>query len=72
MKRKGLAYLIALCCSGVASAGGLTLPGAGVVSATRAGAAVASADDAEAIVMNPAGIAVNSSTRTAPLNSVVG
>ena len=62
MKRKGLAYLIALCCSGGASAGGLTLPGAGVVSATRAGAAVASADDAEAIVMNPAGIAKSHGT----------
>ncbi len=62
MKRKGLAYLIALCCSGVAGAGGLTLPGAGVVSASRAGASVASADDAEAIVLNPAGIAKSHGT----------
>jgi long-subunit fatty acid transport protein len=40
-----------------ATAGGLLLPGAGAVSTSRAGAAVASADDGEAIVLNPAGIA---------------
>src|SRR3954468_1481419 len=42
---------------GVAAGGGLLLPGAGAVSTSRAGAAVASADDGEAIVLNPAGIA---------------
>lgn len=42
---------------GVAAAGGLLLPGAGAVSTSRAGAAVASADDGEALVLNPAGIA---------------
>lgn len=41
----------------VAAAGGLLLPGAGAVSTSRAGAAVASADDGEALVLNPAGIA---------------
>ena len=41
----------------VATAGGLLLPGAGAVSTSRAGAAVASADDGEALVLNPAGIA---------------
>jgi long-subunit fatty acid transport protein len=40
-----------------ATAGGLFLPGAGAVSTSRAGAAVASADDGEAVVLNPAGIA---------------
>jgi len=41
----------------VVAAGGLFLPGAGAVSTSRAGAAVASADDGEALVENPAGIA---------------
>lgn len=41
----------------LAVAGGLLLPGAGAVSTSRAGAAVASADDGEALVLNPAGIA---------------
>jgi long-subunit fatty acid transport protein len=41
----------------LAAAGGLLLPGAGAISTSRAGAAVASADDGEAIVLNPAGIA---------------
>lgn len=41
----------------LAMAGGLLLPGAGAVSTSRAGAAVASADDGEAVVLNPAGIA---------------
>ena len=63
MNAKGLACLSALLSSGVASAGGLLLPGAGVVSTTRAGAAVASADDAEAISINPAGIAKTSGTK---------
>jgi long-subunit fatty acid transport protein len=43
--------------SQLAAAGGLLLPGAGAVSTSRAGAAVASADDGEAVVLNPAGIA---------------
>src|SRR5512140_904377 len=41
----------------LATAGGLLLPGAGAASTSRAGAAVASADDGEALVLNPAGIA---------------
>jgi long-subunit fatty acid transport protein len=63
MKAKGLAYLFVVCGGGVASAGGLFLPGAGVVSTSRAGAAVASADDAEAIAVNPAGIAKTKGTK---------
>src|ERR1041384_4876572 len=45
------------CVPGSAWAGGRLLPGAGAISTSRAGAAVASADDGEAIVLNPAGIA---------------
>ena len=51
------AALAGLCAPGIAWAGGLLLPGAGAVSTSRAGAAVASADDGEAVVLNPAGIA---------------
>ena len=40
-----------------AQAGGLFLPGSGAVSTSRAGAAVASADDGEALSINPAGLA---------------
>lgn len=40
-----------------AIAGGLFLPGSGAVSTSRAGAAVASADDGEALSINPAGLA---------------
>jgi long-subunit fatty acid transport protein len=45
-----------------ATAGGLLLPGAGAVSTSRAGAAVASADDGEALVLNPAGLAKSEGT----------
>ncbi len=41
----------------LASAGGLFLPGSGAISTSRAGAAIASADDGEALSVNPAGIA---------------
>ncbi|MBX3161314.1 MAG: outer membrane protein transport protein [Deltaproteobacteria bacterium] len=51
----------ALVCVGLgahtASAGGLFLPGSGATSTARAGAAVASADDGEALSVNPAGLA---------------
>lgn len=43
--------------AGTATAGGLLLPGAGAISTARAGAAVAAADDGEALVLNPAGLA---------------
>lgn len=62
MKLSGTVVTIGLCTSGVAVGGGLLLPGAGVVSASRAGAAIASADDAEAITLNPAGIAKSHGT----------
>src|SRR5215470_7702277 len=58
--RRGLLFApaaaLAGLCVGNASAGGLMLPGAGAISTSRAGAAVASADDGEAVVLNPAGI----------------
>ena len=45
-----------------AMAGGLFLPGSGAVSTSRAGAAVASADDGEALSINPAGLAKTKGT----------
>ena len=59
MKLSGLAVttLGTLGLSGTAMAGGLFIPGNGVISTSRAGAAVASAEDGEAISINPAGIA---------------
>ena len=58
MKRCGLVFLVgAVGVPQLAVAGGLLLPGAGAVSTSRAGAAVASTDDGEAISLNPAGIA---------------
>jgi long-subunit fatty acid transport protein len=42
------------------AAGGLFLPGSGAISTSRAGAAVASADDGEALSINPAGLAKSS------------
>ncbi len=46
----------------VADAGGLFLPGSGAVSTSRAGAAVASASDGEALSINPAGLAKSKGT----------
>jgi len=45
-----------------AHAGGLFVPGSGAVSTSRAGAAVASADDGEALSVNPAGLAKTKGT----------
>src|SRR5688572_3373927 len=45
-----------------AHAGGLFLPGSGATSTSRAGAAVASADDGEALSINPAGLAKTTGT----------
>jgi long-subunit fatty acid transport protein len=58
MKLRHLVVLVGIACAPrLALAGGLLLPGAGAVSTARAGAAVASADDGEAVSLNPAGIA---------------
>ncbi|HPH65405.1 MAG TPA: outer membrane protein transport protein [Kofleriaceae bacterium] len=46
-----------------AMAGGLNLPGTGPISTARAGAAVASTDDGEAVSINPAGLANVTGTR---------
>jgi long-subunit fatty acid transport protein len=43
-----------------ANAGGLFVPGSGAISTSRAGAAVASTDDGEALSINPAGLAKTS------------
>jgi long-subunit fatty acid transport protein len=64
----GIAALAAS--SRFAAAGGLLLPGAGAVSTSRAGAAVASADDGEALVLNPAGIA-NATGTTITLTAAI-
>lgn len=62
MKLGGLT-LIGLCISSTASAGGLLLPGAGAISTSRAGASVASAEDGEALTLNPSGMAKGHGTR---------
>jgi long-subunit fatty acid transport protein len=58
MKLSRLGFVVGTAClPRIAVAGGLFLPGSGAVSTSRAGAAVASADDGEALALNPAGIA---------------
>lgn len=54
---KAYATLLVVLAPVTASAGGLLLPGSGAISTSRAGAAVASADDGEALSINPAGLA---------------
>jgi len=54
---KAYATLLVVLAPMTASAGGLLLPGSGAISTSRAGAAVASADDGEALSLNPAGLA---------------
>jgi long-subunit fatty acid transport protein len=49
--------LVVVATAGTARAGGMTLPGPGAIATSRAGAAVASADDGEALAINPAGLA---------------
>ncbi|MEO8702660.1 MAG: outer membrane protein transport protein [Kofleriaceae bacterium] len=61
MKLRALpVVLLCLAGSGPVHAGGLFLPGSGATSTARAGAAVASADDGEALSINPAGLAKSS------------
>ncbi len=65
MKLGGIAIASSLLvCFGAASAhaGGLFLPGTGATSTSRAGAAVASTDDGEALSINPAGLAKSTGT----------
>ncbi len=58
----GMALAAVLLSSSAAYAGGLYLPGSGAVSTSRAGAAVASASDGEALAINPAGLAKTEGT----------
>jgi len=58
MKLRVVAVLVSSALAATpALAGGLFLPGSGAASTSRAGAAVASADDGEALSINPAGLA---------------
>jgi len=54
--------VVAVCYGGSAHAGGLYLPGSGAISTSRAGAAIASTDNGEAIGLNPAGLAKTTGT----------
>ncbi|MGE0401364.1 MAG: OmpP1/FadL family transporter [Kofleriaceae bacterium] len=56
------AGLFVVCSAGAAHAGGLYLPGAGAISTSRAGAAVASTDSGEALAVNTAGLAKTEGT----------
>ena len=63
MKLRELTILGSLLAAPAAAhAGGLFLPGSGAISTSRAGAAIASADDGEALGLNPAGLAKTSGT----------
>lgn len=60
--RMGRIFAVVMCTAGTASAGGLYLPGSGAVSTSRAGAAIASTDNGEALGLNAAGLAKTSGT----------
>jgi long-subunit fatty acid transport protein len=63
MKLRELTILGSLLAAPAAAhAGGLFLPGSGAISTSRAGAAIASADDGEALGLTPAGLAKTSGT----------
>src|SRR6187401_1666022 len=57
MKLRGIVAVGTFIVASPAAAGGLFVPGSGAVSTSRAGAAVASTDDGEALSINPAGLA---------------
>jgi long-subunit fatty acid transport protein len=60
--RGTILLIVAICFARGADAGGLYLPGSGAISTSRAGAAVASADNGEALALNAAGLAKTSGT----------
>ncbi len=62
MKRGLVVVTSLISLSATAAAGGLFLPGTGATSTSRAGAAVASTDDGEALSVNPAGLAKTKGT----------
>jgi long-subunit fatty acid transport protein len=55
-----------------ALAGGLLLPGSGAISTSRAGAAVASVEDGEALSINPAGLAKTKGTTITISAAIIG
>jgi len=57
--------------SSTAIAGGLFLPGSGAISTSRAGAAVSSVDDGEALSINPAGLAKTESGWTVTVSAAI-
>lgn len=62
MKLRSLTAITVMGLASQAQAGGLFLPGSGAVSTSRAGAAVTSVDDGEALSINPAGFAKSKGT----------
>ncbi len=62
MKLRSLTAITVVGLATQAQAGGLFLPGSGAVSTSRAGAAVTSVDDGEALSINPAGFAKSKGT----------
>lgn len=60
-----------VCTPSLAAAGGLFLPGSGAISTSRAGASVASADDGEALSVNPARLASNRSGTTVTVSAAL-
>lgn len=58
----GTGLVVAAAAAPKANAGGMTLPGPGAIATSRAGAAVASTSDGEAIAINPAGLAKSKGT----------
>jgi long-subunit fatty acid transport protein len=72
MKVRELTVLGILSIAGAAEAGGLLLPGTGAISTSRAGAAVASADDGEALALNPAGLAKARGTTITATAAIIG
>ncbi|MBA3456862.1 MAG: outer membrane protein transport protein [Deltaproteobacteria bacterium] len=62
MKLHAVALVGCVLLPAAANAGGLFLPGSGAVSTSRAGAAIASVDDGEALSINPAGLAKTKGT----------
>jgi long-subunit fatty acid transport protein len=71
MKLRALTIGGSLLASGTAIAGGLFLPGSGAISTSRAGAAVSSADDGEALSINPAGLAKTESGWTLTISAAI-
>lgn len=62
MAKGTLVFAVGVGIASTAQAGGMYLPGSGAISTSRAGAAVASADNGEAIGINPAGLAKTQGT----------